>query len=626
MFSHLRKVVSRHNFNQNQEVWSLHRFIVFFFSINGFKKMIRFAGKLFRFGVRKVFGGPLTEDIVYAKWRRKNMPNKQHFNAIRKQSKTLKYQPKLSVVLAIQHQEFSLLKQTLDSVTNQIYSNWELIISLPNHIDYKKDPLIVGMEEHEKVTIYQEQQELYLSDRLNVAIENSTGEYFCIIEQNDFIEIDALFQFASTMSSNPTLDLIYSDEDKVNQNGKFIQPFFKPQWSPDTFLTRNYIGHLCLVRSSFFNDIGGFKPGYEGVESYEMLLRATEKTSEIFRIPKVLYHSLFIERPNFTSELLSEKIETNTLKALNESLKRRSIVGEATLLDVNSKYSKIKYELLATPKVSIIIPTKNNSKVLSTCIESIFKQTNYPSFEIIIINNNSDEEALFEKFKEWKSNYSSQIVLLDCLYSFNYSRLMNDGVAASSGDYILLLNNDTEVLDGEWINNLLRHAQRQQTGAVGAKLLYPNNTVQHAGVVIGIGGVAGHTFVAAEKEEEGAHGYLSTVVNYSAVTAACLLVDKSKYMEVEGFDENLSIEYNDVDFCLKLVQKGYFNLFNPDVILYHYESLTRGHPYANRATYKRHLEETKYFKSKWQHFIDDDPFYNPNLSLVTTHLEPNVTM
>jgi GT2 family glycosyltransferase len=626
MFSNLRKIVSRHNFNQNQEVWSLHRFIVFFFSIHGFKKMKLFSGNLFRFGIRKVFGGPLTEDVVYAKWRRKNMPKKKYFNAIRKHSHSLQEQPKFSVVLEIQHQELSLLKKTIDSVTNQIYSNWELIISLPNHIDYKKDPLLVGIETHEKVTILQEQQECTLADRLNNALENSTGGYFCIIEQNDCIEIDALFQFASAISNNPRLDLIYSDEDKFNKHDKFFQPYFKPQWSPDTFLTRNYIGHLCIVKSSLFNSIGKFKPGYEGAESYEMMLRATEQTSEIYRIPKVLYHSHWIDKPSFSSELLLETTKMNTLKALNDSLNRRGTAGKASLLKTNSNYSRIKYDLIEAPKISIIIPTKNNSSVLTTCIESIFNLTNYPDFEVIIINNNSDEAALFEKFEEWKEKFSAQIVLLDCLYQFNYSRLMNDGVSASSGEYILLLNNDTEVLDGEWINDMLRHAQRQQTGAVGAKLLFPNDTVQHAGVVLGIGRVAGHTFVAAEKEEEGTYGYLSTVVNYSAVTAACLLVSKRKYLEVDGFDETLSIEYNDVDFCLKLIEKGYYNMLNPDVVLYHYESLTRGHPYSNRATYKRHQTETEYFKSKWQKIIDNDPFYNPNLSLVTTHLEPDVTI
>jgi len=622
----IREVIGRQTFMQSQEKWSFHRFMVFFFSIDGFKKMIRFAGKVLRYVWRKYFGGPQTEDLVYAKWRKKNMPKKKDFEAYAANVEELKSQPLFSIILPVYEPNISYFKQAIDSVLTQVYTNWELCISDDCSSNNELISYLNELEKNPKIKVHYRTTNGHISANSNSALSMATGDYVCFMDHDDLLTKDALYQFAVAINEDPLADILYSDEDKITNKGRFVQPNFKPQWSPDTFLSRNYLGHFVGLKKSIIDQIDGFRLGFEGSQDYDLLLRATEKATCIKRIPKILYHWRMHEQSTAMNEDAKDYAFLSGVKALDETFQRRGIDAKATLQKGKPGFYRIQYALKSEPKVSIIIPTYNNSAVLSTCIESIFKLTSYPNFEIVLINNNSTEEALFDCIKKWQAAYGDQFRLLDCPYPFNYAKLMNDGVRFSNGSFILLLNNDTEVLHADWIEQMLHHAQRKEVGAVGVKLLYPNDTVQHGGVVMGIGGVAGHTFIGAGKDDPGQFYYLTSVTNYSAVTAACLMVEKSKYEAVGGFDEQLAVEYNDVDFCLKLIDNGYYNLFNPDVVLYHYESLTRGHPYATKESYKKHVAEVKYFKSKWQQYIDNDPFYNPNLSLTTTHFEPDVIL
>lgn len=624
--SKIREVVGRQTFMQSHEKWSFHRFVVFFFSVDGFKKMIRFAGKVFRYIWRKYFGGPQTEDLVYAKWRRKNMPKKKDFEAFEKKAKQFTHQPKFSIVIPVFRPNLNHFKQAIESINNQLYSNWEVCIADDNSKEEGLLSYLRELEKNPKFKVIYRTENGHISACSNSALELATGDFICFMDHDDLLTKDALFHFADALNLDSSLAIIYSDEDKITEKGRYTQPNFKPNWSPDTFLSRNYISHFVGIKKSIVDQLNGFRVGFEGSQDYDLLLRATEVSQQIHRIPKILYHWRMHDKSTAMNEEAKDYAFLSGVKALNEALQRRNIKGIASLQSGKPGFYRIRYTLENTPKVSIIIPTYNNSEVLTTCIHSIFEKTSYQNFEIILINNNSNEKALFDCFELWKSKYGEQFQLLDCPYPFNYSKLMNDGVAHASGDFILLLNNDTEVIQNNWIEQMLHHAQRKSIGAVGVKLLYPNDTVQHGGVVLGIGGVAGHTFIGAKKDDPGYFYYLTSVTNYSAVTAACLMVEKSKYLAVGGFDEQLAVEYNDVDFCLKLIEKGYYNLFNPDVVLYHYESLTRGHPYATKESYKRHLSEVKYFKKKWQSYIDNDPFYNPNLSLITTHFEPDVVL
>ena len=621
----IKEVYNRQSFVQSRDSWSTHRFFIFFFSVKGQKRILKFIGKAIRYSWRSVFGGSQLDEVTYTKWRKKNVPGKKELKQFSEQSEQLSWKPLFSIVMPVYKPPLHFFNEAVDSVSQQLYPNWELCIA----DDCSNDPaLSKRLQELSRADArikYTERKENgHISACSNAALELATGDFILFMDQDDLLTPDALFHFAVLLNEHPGLDLIYSDEDKINEKKKLVQPHFKPNWSPDNFLSRNYIGHLTCIRSTLVRDVGGFRTGFEGSQDYDLLLRITEKTDKIERIPRILYHWRMHAQSTAMNEGAKLYAFDRGKAALNEAFQRRKINARAELQKGKPGFYRIAYELTGQPKISIIIPTKNNAEVLSKCLNSIFNKTSYTHFEIILINNNSTEETLFELLDHWEKKEKSRFKRLDLSYDFNFSRLMNDGIRAATGEYILLLNNDTEVLQENWVEEMLQHAQREEAGAVGAKLLFPNDTIQHAGVVIGMGGVAGHTFIGLDKDEPGYFYYLTSVSNYSAVTAACLMIRRSKYDEVGGFDEALAVEYNDVDFCLKLVEAGYLNIFVPDVVLYHYESLSRGHPFANRESYRRHLKEVKYFKSKWQSYIDNDPYYNPNLSRISTHFEPNV--
>lgn len=619
LFSKIIEVYNRQTFVQSKESWTFYRFFVFFFSIKGQKRIFKFVAKTFRFIKRKTIGGKNEVEYQYAQWRKKNIPTENDLKRFTAQQKKFSYRPIISIILPIYEPELNFLQEAIESVKNQVYDNWELCIS----DDCSKNHQIISfLKEIEKqdnrIKVNYSSINKHISINSNLASKLATGEYICLLDQDDLLAPDALFQVVKFINEQNSFDIFYSDEDKINEEGWFVQPYLKPEWSPNTFLSRNYICHLTFLKRELFNEIGGFREGLEGSQDYDLLLRATEKTESIKRIPHILYHWRMHPESTAMNEEAKNYAFNSGVTALNDAFKRRNIYAKATAQTNKPGFYHIDYKILAEKKVSIIIPTKNNSTVLETCITSIFEKSSYSNFEIIVLDNNSDEVELFSLFESWEKKESERFRVISLPYAFNFSKLMNDGVSESSGDFIVLLNNDTEVLSTDWLEKMLKYAQQSTIGAVGVKLYYPNDLIQHAGVVIGLGEVAGHTFVAAEKSDPGYFHQLTSVTNYSAVTAACLMVEKSKYLSVNGFDEKLQVEYNDVDFCLKLVEKKFRNVWLPDVELYHYESLTRGHPHSNREAYARSQREIKHFKSKWADYIENDPMYHPKLSRLNT--------
>ncbi|PKP43928.1 MAG: hypothetical protein CVT95_11580 [Bacteroidetes bacterium HGW-Bacteroidetes-12] len=307
----------------------------------------------------------------------------------------------------------------------------------------------------------------------------------------------------------------------------------------------------------------------------------------------------------------------NGKKAIEEALIRRNEKGSVAISNDTScaNFYTVRFNIENYAKVSVIIPTKNLTEVTNTCLSSIFNLTDYPNYEVILINNNSDEQAFFEMVDKWKEAEPHRFRCVEDNGSFNFARLMNNAAKISDGEFLLLLNNDTEVTKADWMAAMLEQAQRKSIGAVGVKLLFPNKTIQHAGVIIGLGGIAGHSFVGAEENADVYRDSIKIIKNYSAVTAACLMVRKSVFDEVNGFDEAFAVDFNDVDFCLKLKDRGYNNIYLPHVTLIHYESISRGHPHKTKESFNRHLKEINLFKERWQKYIDHDPCYNPNLSL-----------
>jgi len=425
---------------------------------------------------------------------------------------------------------------------------------------------------------------------------------------------NALFWVVDAVIAHPDAGVIYSDEDKIDESGRRYAPYFKSDWNPDLFLSHNMICHLGVYKTALVRKLGGFREGCEGAQDYDLALRCTEllEASQIVHIPRVLYH--WRSHAGSTAQAGSEKNYALMAgkHALDEHFARIHVSAKAELLDFGMY--RIRYAIPASsPLVSLIIPTRNGLDLIKQCIESIVAKTTYKNYEIIIIDNNSDEPRTLDFFGSLAGE--SRIRVIRDERDFNYSALNNAAVQQAQGEYIGLINNDIEVISPEWLEEMMGLAMRPNIGAVGARLWYPNDTLQHGGVIIGLGGVAGHSHKNLRK---GAPGYFyraQLIQNFSAVTAACLVVKKSIYQEVGGLDEvNLKIAFNDVDFCLRLCEAGYRNVWTPYADLYHHESATRGYEDSPEKQ-MRFMNEVLYMKKRWGDSLLDDAAYSRNLTL-----------
>ncbi|MBW6482601.1 MAG: glycosyltransferase family 2 protein [Vicingaceae bacterium] len=595
-----------------KENLSFRMLFVFFTSKKGIKKTYALVLKTIQYILRKTLGIKFNPNN-YKKWIRNNKISKKETKINRLNEKKLLYRPKISIILKLIGDE--KIFDTIFSVQNQVYSNWELCIysnnSVNNLLNLKIQEYIKDDNRIKQIIIDSNQD---FSISFNEIQKNISGDFIAQLFHNDLLTPHTLYKTVLELNRNKEIDFIYTDEDSIDLKGKRQSPYFKPDWSQNTLLHKNYLGNFVLISKKIINNIDDFYIGLEGV--YDLYLKASEKAKNIYHIPDILYH----KRTNVSPLNLMD----NNKKAIEDALYRRGLTGEVAPYNELYGIYQIHYNIKTIKKVSVIIPTKNLVEITNTCLKSIFELTNYPDFEVILINNNSDELAFFDMVEKWTTSEPLRFKYITDNGDFNFSRLMNNGVKNSKGDYILLLNNDTEVIDENWMSSMVEYAQHKNLGAIGVKLLYHNDTIQHAGVIIGIGGVADHIFTGVEKDDVGYFGCLSTTTNYSALTAACLMVSKEKFNLVNGFDENLAIEFNDVDFCLKLADKGYENIYLPHVVLYHYESISRGHPSKTKASYERHLKEIALFKAKWKKYIDHDPCYNPNLSKYFSDFRINV--
>jgi len=544
---------------------------------------------------------------LYDIWIEKNSLNEDKIKIIKEEIEKFPYRPKISIIMPVYNVEKIWLDRALTSVFNQLYDNWELCIvddaSTKKHI---KETLL-KYEKSERIKINFLEKNKGISGASNEALSLATGEFVGFLDHDDELSTDALYENAKLLNLHPEADLIYSDEDKINPEGKRIEPFFKPDWSPDLFLSFNYICHFSVFRKTIIDKIKGFRKGFEGSQDYDLLLRLIEKTDKIFHIPKVLYHWRQIE--GSTAVVHKEKIThfENTMKALQDVLRRRKIGGiveKGINFDQFESY-RIRRRLTESPLVSIIIPMRDMVSFLQRNIKSVEENTDYKNYEIVIIDNNSQEKETHDYFR--RIIKKDNIRIIEFKDKFNFSKINNFAVTQAKGDHILFLNNDIEIISQGWLESMLEHSARKEVGAVGAKLVFPNNTIQHAGTVLGLGGVAGHSHKHIPVESNGYFGALNTIRNYSAVTAACMLTKKKIFEEVGGFDEiHLSVAFNDVDLCLKMREKGYLIVYTPYAVLRHYESTSRG--------YDLNPDEILFMKNKWGEILMSDPYYNPNLT------------
>lgn len=526
---------------------------------------------------------------------------------------------KISIITPVYKPNLIHFNAMLKSVFNQSYINWQLILIDDYSQNIDLDVCLCEAEKDPRVTIVRRVENGHISKASNDGLEQATGEYVALLDHDDLLQIDALktvvFYIQQENLNANEVNILYSDEDKINEKGEFEQAHFKPQWNPDLLYSHNYVCHLGVYKKSLLDDIGGFRVGVEGSQDYDLLLRAVKACNAqgIVHIPYVLYHWRIAQ--GSTALAGSEKIYTDDagLKALNDYFSDQTGVSvESGLL---SNTYKVNWTLpKELPLVSIIIPTKNGLELVKQCIESIYNKSTYSNFEVLLVDNQSDDIDALSYFQELVE--SKQVRLLSYNYPFNYSAINNYAVKQAKGDVIVLMNNDIEILSVDWLTEMVSHCLRDDIGCVGAKLYYPNKTIQHAGVATGIGGVAGHAHKNFPANHPGYFKRLKIIQNYSAVTAACLVVRKSVFEQVGGLNEEyLTIAFNDVDFCLKVQQAGFRNLWTPYAEMIHHESVSRG---AENTPEKiaRFNKEVDYMKETWGNQLTSDPCYSPWLSLI----------
>ena len=532
------------------------------------------------------------------------------------------YRPVVSVVMPVYNPPLHFLKEAVDSVRNQLYPNWELCIADDASSDPEIHNFLRSVEAQDKrIKVVLRPHNGHIVAASNSALTLATGEFVALLDHDDVIPTDALYWMADAINRNPAASVFYSDEDKIGLDGKRCDPYFKSDWNLELFLSQNMISHLGMYRRSLLQEVGGFRLGYEGSQDYDLALRCVLKLlpNQIVHIPRVLYHWRVL--PGSTALSPGEKSYAQKAghRALSDYLVASNLGGRIESLP-NGFYRVHPSLPEVLPLVSLIIPTRNALVLVRQCIESILAKTTYQNYEILLIDNGSDDPAALAYFSELNQHERIRVIRDDS--EFNYAALNNRAVAQAKGELIGLINNDIEVIAPDWLGEMVGLVLRPGVGAVGARLWYPNDTLQHGGVIIGLGGVAGHAHWGIQRDDPGYFGRAVLTQVLSGVTAACLLVRKSVYEQVAGLDEvHLKVAFNDVDFCLKLNEAGYRNIWTPYAEMYHHESATRGTE-DSPVKQARFSSEEQYMHRRWGHLFSSDPYYNVNLTLTQPSFAP----
>ena len=534
---------------------------------------------------------------------------------VEQQIKDLEFKPKISIIMPVYNSNIEFLEKAIDSVKKQYYSNWQLCIcddaSTKTEIQKILKKFSVN-DERICVTYSEKNQGIGLAS--NTALEMTEGEFTVLLDHDDMLSKDALFEIIKTINTDKSVDYIYSDEDKIDEKGFHVEPFFKPDWSPNMFLSHNYPIHVSVFQTSKLKEIKGFRKGFDDSQDYDLILRYLEQSKKIKHIPKILYSWRKSQGSTALRESEKDHAFDASIKAISDALVRRKIDAVCSE-GLHKGTIRVQYKIKDSPLISIIIPSKNLEN-LEKCIKSIFKKSTYQNFEIIVLDTSS--ENMIEEFcKTSKVQHLSMP-----LKEFNFSKINNEGVKRSKGKYIIFLNDDTEVISPEWIEALLEHVQRDEVGIAGSKLLYRNKLVQHAGTIIGINKHA-RNYGNMHNDDPGYFAYAKIVRDCSAVTAACMMISKELFEKCNGFDENLANSWQDVDLCLRVSELNKEIIFTPYSLLYHYEGNTRGRVDAS----ENEMEARRIFREKHKEFIlKGDPHYNPNLSnTIPFALKPKLT-
>lgn len=575
------------------------------------KKGIRY---LKHYGVRGFYARLLERfeerEVEYQEWYEKNKPSEEEL--ARQRKKKWKEPVTISVLVPAYRTPEAFFRQMIESVLNQTYPYLELCIADGSGENISVEKVVKEYQAKDQRVRYQRlEKNEGIAGNTNAAIRMATGDYLALFDHDDLLAPNALFEVASTIEKDKA-DVVYTDEDKVTSDLKeHFQPHFKPDFNPDLLCSNNYICHLFVVKRSLALKLGGQDPAYDGAQDYDFIFRCTEEAEKIVHIAKILYHWRVHQAStadNPTSKMYAFDAGKRAIEAHLQRIGAKAEVSHTKDLG----FYRVKYQVQGNPKVSIVIPNKDEKETLKKCLESIWQKTTYSNYEIILVENNSTTLEIRDYYQELDGKNGVRVVYWD--KEFNYSAINNFGISYAKGEYILCLNNDITVISPEWMEELLANCQRPEVGIVGARLYYPDNTIQHAGIVLGMGGCAGSLFVGLARSRGGYLHKAALQQDLSAVTAACFMVKKEAFEKVGGFEEKLAVAFNDVDFCLKVRHAGYLVVYDPYAELYHHESKTRG--YENTEAKKRRFqEEIEYMRCHWMPDILRDPYYNENLSL-----------
>ncbi|MFZ2450573.1 MAG: glycosyltransferase [Methylovulum miyakonense] len=541
-----------------------------------------------------------------------------YFDIQRVLVKDINYRPLISILVPVYQVKPRFLREMIDSVVAQTYDNWQLCLVDDASKRYKqeiKDIFGQYAEQDERIVFHIREKNGHICNTTNDCLGLAQGEYVALLDHDDLLTPDALYEIVIALNKNKCLDIIYTDEDKTDEWGVLSSAYYKPDWSPHSLWSRMYTCHFTAYRKTLVDEVGGFRIGYEGSQDHDLMLRCSEKSNQIHHIAKILYHWRMHEESTAGAGGEAKNYCANAaLMAVQDSVTRRGLEADVSLVGNNQSMVCVKPKIKGSPLVDIIIPSRNGADILKACLKSIFEKTTYQNFKVTVVDNNSTESDFFALTENWKKKEPNRFQVIRDERTFNYAAINNQAVQNTNGDYLLFLNNDTEVITKDWIEGMLGYAQLEEVGAVGVKLYYPDDTIQHAGVVSGIRGIAGHVMSHQQKDSPGYFCNLWLTTNYSILTAACLMICRAKFDSVGGFEEYLQVAFNDVDFCLKVRRQGLYNVYLPFVELYHYESKTRGYEDTPKKQ-ERFEHEILFMRQRWGKCLDTDPFYSPWLTV-----------
>ena len=551
-----------------------------------------------------------ADDVDYEEWYKNHKPTMEELQ--RQRDTEFEYEPLISILVPVYNTPEEFLKQMIQSVRKQTYDNWELCIANANPSNETVAEILrISSTKDTRIKVKDVPENEGIAQNTNAALVIATGDYIGLLDHDDLLTPDALYEVVKAINENDRPQVLYSDEDKITMDlSEHFQPHMKPDYNKDLLRSNNYITHFFVAERMLVEEVGGEDGEYNGAQDYDLILKCTERAKGIAHIPRILYHWR-VHKASTADNPASKMYAFDAGKrAIEDHLKRCGEIGKVSH-EKDLGFYRVKYQVQGSPLISIIIPNKDQVESLDKCLRSIEKSS-YKNYEIIIVENNSTEDETFAYYKKIESDKIRIVYWSD---EFNYSAINNFGVKHARGDYLLLLNNDVEVITTDWLEELTANCQRKDVGIVGARLYYPDDTIQHAGIVIGIGGVAGALFVGMPRMFTGYLHKASIQQDLSAVTAACMMVKRSVYEELGGLEEELKVAFNDVDFCLRAREKGYLVVYDPNVELYHFESKSRGTE-DSKEKIRRFQNEIEYMRSHWLELLKKgDPMYNPNLTL-----------